>query len=693
MGSPHARWLIAALACVLSTGIIFRLQILNGFSSTFGDVVDGRIEIALLEHWFNVFRGLEAWRQPLFLFPTPNTLGLNDGYFLYGVIYAFWRAVGLDPFLAAELVNVVVKIIGFAGFLLVAQEACGVRFGWAVLGAALFTLSNGSFQQLGHVQLLTVAFAPVLAWLAWRAGVALAQHRAGPAFAWGCVAAILLDAWLLTAFYTAWFTAFFTAILALCALPGTKRHWRSFLTLPRWPVVGILLVLAAGTVPFLMVYLPVLHTNGMHSAATALAIVPRLFDLINVGDGNLVYGRLNAWMRHMIWPSPYRLQEFSIGWPLAGLALAAFGIFAAWTARPHPMLWRALSVAVVVSLAVSVQVDGHTFWFYVYEVIPAAAAIRVVARFDLFLAFPVTLLTIYGLARIAPLVPAPLLGLVICGLLAEQVNVGHEDHVPRTQELMFLAAIPPVPSSCKAFAVTIPRTIDDRVATEDLFPYVRSVDAMLIAELIHLPTLNGHATLLPPDFRLGPADGDVTRQVRAAAAAYHLTQAVCGLDLANMQWIPAPLPAPNLPLGRTLLLERTGDAAAYLMDGWSGGEDTGRWTNGAVSSLGFAVPLPVRDLDITLVAQPFMVGGGPGPITVSADGHTIATWTVVAGSQSLHAILPAASIASNGTISLVLTIANPHRPSDAVPAGQPATTDGRLLGLFVHSLLVTAAAP
>ena len=56
----------------------------------------------------------------------------------------------------------------------------------------------------------------------------------------------------------------------------------------------MLLVLAAGTIPFIITYLPVLQANGMHSAATALAVVPRPLDLINVGDGNLLYGSLNG---------------------------------------------------------------------------------------------------------------------------------------------------------------------------------------------------------------------------------------------------------------------------------------------------------------------------------------------------------------------------------------------------------------
>src|ERR1700734_2896280 len=96
------RVLLAVLTCVLCTGIFFHTQIANGFSVLSGDIVDARIEIALLEHWWNTFRGLEGWRRPLYFYPSSTILGYNDGYFIFGVIYSIFRAFGLNPFLATE---------------------------------------------------------------------------------------------------------------------------------------------------------------------------------------------------------------------------------------------------------------------------------------------------------------------------------------------------------------------------------------------------------------------------------------------------------------------------------------------------------------------------------------------------------------------------------------------------------------
>src|SRR5262245_8785777 len=64
----------------------FRLQISNGFSVLFGDRYDGVIIVAILEHWFNVVRGLSAWSEVNYFYPHDKTLGYLDGYFIFGLI-------------------------------------------------------------------------------------------------------------------------------------------------------------------------------------------------------------------------------------------------------------------------------------------------------------------------------------------------------------------------------------------------------------------------------------------------------------------------------------------------------------------------------------------------------------------------------------------------------------------------------
>ena len=126
---------MVALGLLAALAIFFRLQISNGWTLLFGDRTDGAIMVTILEHWFNVFAGHAEWNMLFYFFPHDNTLGYNDGYFLYGVIYAVFRFCGLDMFLATELVNVTVKAIGFLSFYAFMRSALPVPRLLAVTGA------------------------------------------------------------------------------------------------------------------------------------------------------------------------------------------------------------------------------------------------------------------------------------------------------------------------------------------------------------------------------------------------------------------------------------------------------------------------------------------------------------------------------------------------------------------------------
>jgi hypothetical protein len=194
------RLLWAVLACLAGLLIVYRVQILSGGNRLTGDMLDGRIALSLCEHWYNVFQGLETWNQPLYLFPTKDTLGYNDGYFLYGIVFSLARASGLDIFLAGDVTGAIFRVIGFAALLWFGRAILRLPFGWALFAALLAMLSNSLYLQSEHIQLLSVGLMPLLAGL-----VARTMASAGQRFVlWSSLTALLVGAWLMTAFYTVW---------------------------------------------------------------------------------------------------------------------------------------------------------------------------------------------------------------------------------------------------------------------------------------------------------------------------------------------------------------------------------------------------------------------------------------------------------------------------------------------------------
>ena len=114
--------------------------------------------------------------QGFYFHPYGGTLGYNDGYFLYGIVYSLWRLIA-DPFHADTLNILTFKTIGFvAAYALVARSLSWGR-GAALLVALLWTIASNIQLQAVHAQLQSVALLPVAMMLA--IGCVRAEGRDG----------------------------------------------------------------------------------------------------------------------------------------------------------------------------------------------------------------------------------------------------------------------------------------------------------------------------------------------------------------------------------------------------------------------------------------------------------------------------------------------------------------------------------
>ena len=537
--------ILVTLAGLLSVAVVFRYQILNGFAFLNGNRYDQVIADSIYEHWFSVFRGLSHWSEIGSYYPVWGSLGYNDGYFLYGAIYSVFRAAHLDPYLSGECVGIVIRLVGFFGFYLAARRVLALRPGWATLGAVLFTLSDNLFIQSHHSQLLTVAFVPVMAVLLdglWRS---LLSGRRVALLAWGLSAGCFYAAWLMTSFYMAWYLTFFGTFtcVAYAVFAGRAGLWPMWTAARRQviPLAVVSLAFLLACAPFLWVYLSKAHETGMHSYREAQINTLTLPDLMDVGHGNLLYGRITEFVNHLIRPAYPEWTERMTGFPPALLLLFACGVIMALavprTLLPaRPTLLRAVVVATLATWVLAFNIDGHSAWWFVYSLFPGAKAARVVGRYQIFLAAPVTAIAILYLSASARRIVAPVLFLVCVLLVAEQINAAPLVALDRAHELAFLAAVPPPPVGCSAFFTSTarPEKVLDDPDLEGFFNH--NVDAMMIAEAVHLPTINGASTFHPPKWDLvGPDQPGYLDRVRRFAAANHITH-LCSLDLKTMQW-------------------------------------------------------------------------------------------------------------------------------------------------------------
>ena len=633
--------LILYLALLLTMAAVFSTQLLTGFGHVTGDRLDGLIQTSIFEHWFNVLRGRASWDTTAYFYPHRGTLAYNDGYLLYGLAYSAWRSVGMDPFLSAEMVAVILRIVGFAGAYRFVRSVLNLPFPWAAFGAVMFTLGLGAYQQSAHMQILGVAFGPVAALLAIRTMRALEAARPRAAVGWGVGFAVLAAAWLLTAFYMAWLLAFYALLLAvIAAVTDPAMRHRAVATLRReWPAVAVIAVtcvVAAG--PFLALYLPKARDSGMHEFAAVRPFLLTLRETVRVGPGNLLFG----WSDALLFPGRSGWSaERIVGWPPVFLACFAA---AAWSGRR----WPAAAAAVLAVCAVyllTLSIGGRSGWWAVYQWVPGAKAIRVVSRAWIMLSLPMLCLVLVWLHRLGG--GRPVLATVLAVLLmAEQLSSGPDvAALDRTAELRRLQSVLPAPAGCRAFAVLSARR-DDPEADHVLQTNSANANAMLIAEVAGLPTVNGISTFNPRDWNAAdPSSPDYVSRIAAYARAHGL-QDVCGLDLRTGRWYASleDYRAVHLvPTGGLLSLRGDGAGAEVLDAGWSEPFAWGRWS-GSRGSLRFLVQGDPGAVRLTAWAVVF-----PAPpvqtqrVAVLANGKLVATWVVSGAPAAYEAVLPATS--------------------------------------------------
>lgn len=544
------RALVLALACALCVGLFFRNQIANGFTLLLGDRHDAVIALSILEHWRNVLAGAAEWSRTGYFHPVVDTLGYNDGYLLFGLAYAGFRALGADPFLGGELTNMAMRAVGFLGMHALGRRVLGLSFGWSLLAAALFTLSNNLYIRASHAQLFSIGFLPVLAVLLHGAGSALFARRPAALLGWGAGFVLLFAALLMTGFYMAWYFALLSGatVLAWLAVAGAEARRALFAGLRAAPLpLALLAALAVlSNLPFLSLYLPKAAETGMHPWEMALGHTPTPLDVLHVGEANLLFGWLVALLNAAFRPDFPSWSERMTG--LTPVLLLCFAGASVWLWRgaggmaPARRAWLlALALATVATWGLTLRFGDTTAWWLVWSAVPGAKAARVVARYQLVVAIPAIALAVVALSAWARRWPAAAVAALAGLLLLEQANGYAPLFLDRPLELSRLTAVPPPPAECRAFWVSAARA-ESRFGEAVDDPYNHNTEAMLIAAVLRLPTVNGISTFNPPGWPGGwPGQPGYTAEV-AAWAERHGLDGLCALDLQVMAWSLPPRP-------------------------------------------------------------------------------------------------------------------------------------------------------
>jgi hypothetical protein len=538
----------------LGAAWFFRAQLGSGFDTLMGDDGDGRLSVALHEHWYAVLRGQERWDDQSFFHPLRNVLGFTDTHFVNQVIYVPLRALGVDPFLAFQLTLVILSGVGFGSLYVVLRRHLQVRRILALGGCLLYCFGNNLALKVGQPQHLTSWWTP----LCLLAGLTALRHRSRLTrlvSAEGC--GVLAGCIIYSSFYVGWTAVFAIVLATLAATAARPRRAVAFarkLLRDRWQE---LLVAAGGAlvvgIGFVRTYQPTLDQYGGRPYEEVGRFAPRPGDLVNVSGTNYLW---RSTLHRIFGAANERLVngERSLAvTPLLMLVPVVLAVVVVRAERRAELLGRVTTVTagavslVAAALALAllpVWVGGHSAWYVVWAYVPGGSAIRATARIQVVgsqlmaIALAALLSRLLDLHRPRRRAHAHALGVtamaVVSLLCLEQLNLAKASLVDRPAQLAALALVPPPPAGCTSFFILSPGA--------PIVPFILEIDAILVAQRTDVPTLNGYSGQIPPGWMLDDVQFPPYRDhVRAWAAANGVTQGVCSYDRTTHTWAAEPM--------------------------------------------------------------------------------------------------------------------------------------------------------
>jgi hypothetical protein len=503
--------------------VFYRAVVLSNGDLVPTEVIDGRFNLAVLEHWLRALRGFESLGSPNWFYPVPGILGYSDMLVLFTPPYILSRVVGLDPFSAFQVTTVAVSAVGYLGALWFFRQVLSLHPVAAASGAYIFAFHFWFVCSMGHPQMLTAQFVPYVAGFSVRY---FANPTSSGGMRNGMALAVSVPLVASTSYYVGYFTVLVLGIavvlLAVGMVPGGMRAQWALLK-DNWSAWLILACVGGlASLPLLLTYVPVMPKQAYVGFADALAFLPS--------------------------PVTQFLGPVNLTFFAAGLVVAirdcrryrrSFNRAVADQRKLRALVSLVLSLTVLIAWALVFHSGRRTLWYYAFMYMPGASVLRDVRRINQVLKFAVVAVGTIALSEACRACDKlPRRGRVAgyAALIAIVALNGYEQlwstyTFSKSAQIAMLDAVPDPPRLCVAFYV-----IEDPATQED--PREIQMDAVMIAQAKNLPTLNGYSARSPDGWLLNNPPDRAAYQAQAAAWAkrYGVRDGLCALDRATNRW-------------------------------------------------------------------------------------------------------------------------------------------------------------
>ena len=541
------------IVLVINLLVIYRFQLFNHFSILQGDFTayDNTIQSSILEHWFNFFQGDSNWLDAGYFYPYSRTIAQTDGYFLTGIIYTPFRFLGIEPYLATELVGLTLKVIGFFGAFILSRRVFKLTSNYSLLVSTLFTLSNAMTSHGYRIQLATVAFVPWLFLIHFETLKSYFAKNWARFVRLGTLGSIFFGAWCVTCFYMAWFYAFYSAILALVLLYTFRNSLKNYTVVFRSSVKPLLTVVfftLVSLVPFIYAYYPKSLETGTRVYEKISFSTLTFENFFQLGSNNKFYSPIYNKLLTVFSPN-YKTDNweyYNMGINLVIFLLALFSLLKFSMAKNKSFEVKILVssiAAATIGMFSILQIFGKSPWQIIFEIVPGAKALSVTNTFMLLLSLPLYIGSVYLISklRLNIFVLTPLIALLITSEINDPLL-----KVDRKIQFSMNVEVSNPPVECEAFYVGGWQNQESFYGVWEWInnQYAHNVSAMMIAQIVNIPTINGMASFIPKDYDLvgpngtafSPNSQEYEDRVQKYIKKYNI-QNICKLELNKKKWV------------------------------------------------------------------------------------------------------------------------------------------------------------
>jgi hypothetical protein len=313
------------------------------------------------------------------------------------------------------------------------------------------------------------------------------------------------------------------------------------------PVLVVSFFTIVSLVPFIYAYYPKSLETGtrVYEKISFTTLTPE--NLFQLGESNKFYTPIFNQLIKLISPNyqvdNWEYSNMGISFIIIALALSALIKYSSQKSKSLEIsLLFAFTLSAIFGMLSIIRIFGESPWQIIFEVIPGAKALSVTSTFMLLLSLPLYIASVYLISKLK--IKMFILIPLVLVLIASEIN-DPLLKVVRQEQIAMNVKVSDPPVECEVFYVGGWENQEKFYGVWEWInnQYAHNVSAMMIAQMVNIPTINGMASFIPKDYDLvgpnGTAFSPNSQEYEDKVQKYiekNRIENICKLNLIDKKW-------------------------------------------------------------------------------------------------------------------------------------------------------------